>query len=129
MNHLGREENFDVPALPKRSPHERKVKKRVRWLPSKRADLLIFSYAAHVQPVAITLRWQGLRIGFASGLVARQLEGQFNIYSRKQERRITLCKDASQDADRIAPALGCARLADRGHSIRHQSRKTLPRSA
>ena len=65
LNHLGREENFDVPALPKRSPHERKVKKRVRWLPSKRAHLLIFSYAAHVQPVAITLRWQGLRIGEA----------------------------------------------------------------
>jgi len=131
LNHLGREENFDVPALPKRSPHERKVKKRVRWLPSKRAHLLIFSYAAHVQPVAITLRWQGLRIGEALRVdwSARQLEGQFNIYSRKQERRITLCKDASQDADRIAPALGCARLADRGHSIRHQSRKTLPRSA
>jgi integrase len=65
INYLASEEKFDPPKLP------RGVKvsnKRIRFLTNNEADRLIESYAAHVRPIAITLRWQGLRIGEAMRL-------------------------------------------------------------
>ncbi len=62
INYLARDEGFDAPKLPR---GERVSNKRVRFLSSDQADRLVQSYAEHVQPIAVTLRWQGLRIGEA----------------------------------------------------------------
>ena len=65
INYLADAEGFDPPRLPKRPKGERIDKKRIRFLSEAQADRLIKSYAEHVQPIAVTLRWQGLRIGEA----------------------------------------------------------------
>jgi integrase len=65
INYIANEEGFDAPSLPKRKPYERDNKKRVRWETNDRADRLIACYAEHARPIAVTLRWQGLRIGEA----------------------------------------------------------------
>jgi integrase len=65
INYLAEAEGFDPPRLPKRPKGERIDKKRIRFLVDSQADRLIDSYAEHVQPIAITLRWQGPRIGEA----------------------------------------------------------------
>jgi integrase len=65
INHLAEEEKFDAPKLPRRSRSERLNAKRVKFLTSSEADRLIAAYAPHVQPLAVMLRWQGLRIGEA----------------------------------------------------------------
>jgi integrase len=62
LNYLAKEEGFDAPKLPR---GEKVSNKRSRYLTSGQADRLITAYAAHVQPIAVTLRWQGLRIGEA----------------------------------------------------------------
>ena len=62
INYLAEQEGFDVPKLPR---GERVKGKPIRYLAATQADRLIESYAPHVQPIAITLRWQGLRIGEA----------------------------------------------------------------
>jgi integrase len=62
INYLARDEGFDAPKLPRGDPVKNK---RVRFLLADQADRLIASYAEHVRPIAITLRWQGLRIGEA----------------------------------------------------------------
>lgn len=63
INYLADAEGFDPPALPKRAKGERIDKKRIRFLVESAADRLVASYAEHVKPIAVTLRWQGLRIG------------------------------------------------------------------
>jgi integrase len=63
--HLAKEEGFDAPKLPKRSRIEQRSTKRVKFLTSLEADRLVAAYAPHVQPIAVTLRWQGLRSGEA----------------------------------------------------------------
>ena len=65
INYLADAEGFDPPGLPKRAKGERIDKKRICFLVNQAADRLIKSYAEHVQPIAMTLRWQGLRIGEA----------------------------------------------------------------
>lgn len=65
INYLAGEEGFDPPRLPSRPRGERVDKKRIRFLTDDPAERLIASYAEHVRPVAVTLRWQGLRIGEA----------------------------------------------------------------
>jgi integrase len=62
INYLAREEGFDAPKLPR---SERVGNKRLRYLSPQQADRLVQAYAEHVRPIAITLRWQGLRIGEA----------------------------------------------------------------
>jgi len=62
INYLAAEEGFDVPKLPR---GEKVSNKRVRYLTDEQADRLVAAYASHVQPIAIMLRWQGLRIGEA----------------------------------------------------------------
>jgi integrase len=62
INYLGKEEGFDAPKL---SRGDRVKSKPVRFLEAGQADRLVNSYAPHVQPIAVTLRWQGLRIGEA----------------------------------------------------------------
>jgi integrase len=65
INYLAAQEGFDEPRLPKRPKGERIDKKRIRHLADPQADRLIASYAKHARPIAITLRWQGLRVGEA----------------------------------------------------------------
>lgn len=65
INYLADAEGFDPPRLPKRPKGERIDKKRIRFLSPTQADRLIESYAEHVKPIAITLRWQGMRISEA----------------------------------------------------------------
>lgn len=62
LNHLAREEGFDAPKLPR---GEKVLNKRMRYLTPAQADRLIAAYAPHVRPVAVLLRWQGVRIGEA----------------------------------------------------------------
>jgi integrase len=62
VNYLASEQGFDAPKLPR---GEKVSNKRVRYLTSGQADRLIAAYAPHVEPIATTLRWQGLRIGEA----------------------------------------------------------------
>jgi integrase len=62
VNYLASEQGFDTPKLPR---GEKVSNKRVRYLTSEHADRLIAAYALHVEPIATTLRWQGLRIGEA----------------------------------------------------------------
>jgi integrase len=63
LNYLAEAEGFDQPRLPRRPKGERIDKKRIRFLADARADRLIECYAEHAGPIAITLRWQGTRIG------------------------------------------------------------------
>jgi integrase len=65
VNYLAEAEGFDLPRLPKRPKGERIDRKRIRFLADKQADRLVDSYADHARPIAIMLRWQGLRIGEA----------------------------------------------------------------
>ena len=60
VNYLAEEEGFVAPRLPR---SERVNNRRLRFLAPEQADRLVESYADHVRPIAITLRWQGLRIG------------------------------------------------------------------
>ena len=60
LNYLARDEGFDPPRLPR---GDRVSNKRVRFLSVEQADRLVQAYADHVRPIAITLGWQGLRIG------------------------------------------------------------------
>jgi integrase len=62
INYFAAEVGFDAPKLPR---GEKVSNKRVRYLTDERADRLVAAYAPHVQPIAIMLRWQGLRIGEA----------------------------------------------------------------
>jgi integrase len=65
INYLASEEDFDPPRLPKRPRGERVYKKRIRYLTDDPADRLVGSYAEHARPIAVTLRWQGTRVGEA----------------------------------------------------------------
>jgi integrase len=60
VNYLAREEGFDAPKLPR---GENIRNNEIRFLAAEQADRLISAYAKHVQPIAVTLRWQGTRIG------------------------------------------------------------------
>jgi integrase len=60
VNYLATEEGFDAPKLPR---GEKVSSKRTRYLTPEQADRLIKAYASHVQPIAIMLCWQGVRIG------------------------------------------------------------------
>jgi integrase len=62
VSYLAREEGFDAPKLPR---GEKVSNKRTRYLTAGQADRLIAAYAPHARPVAVLLRWQGLRIGEA----------------------------------------------------------------
>jgi integrase len=62
INYLAAEVGFDAPKLPR---GEKVSNKRVRYLTDERADRLVAAYAPHAQPIAIMLRWQGVRIGEA----------------------------------------------------------------
>jgi integrase len=62
LNYLAAEESFEAPKLPR---GEKVSNKRVRYLTDEQADRLVAAYAPHAQPIAIMLRWQGVRIGEA----------------------------------------------------------------
>jgi integrase len=62
LHYLAAEQGFDVPKLPR---GEKVSSKRVRYLTEEQADRLVSAYTPHVQPIAIMLRWQGVRIGEA----------------------------------------------------------------
>jgi integrase len=62
INCLARDQSFDAPKLPR---GDKVSNKRMRYLTPGQADRLIAEYAEHARPIAIMLRWQGLRIGEA----------------------------------------------------------------
>jgi integrase len=62
INYFAAEEGFDAPKLGR---GDRVKAKPAHYLSDDQADRLVASYAEHVQPIAVTLRWQGLRIGEA----------------------------------------------------------------
>ena len=62
LRYLASEQGFDAPRLPR---GEKVSNKRVRYLTDEQADRLVAAYAAHVKPIAIILRWQGVRISEA----------------------------------------------------------------
>ena len=57
INHAARERGFLAPAI----PHVRFQNTRVRWLPQPQREALLAAYAPHVQPIALTLCFQGCR--------------------------------------------------------------------
>jgi integrase len=57
LNHAGRERGFQAPAI----PHVRFNNIRVRWLTKPQQEILLRAYAEHVQPIALTLCFQGCR--------------------------------------------------------------------
>jgi integrase len=57
INHAARERGFQAPAI----PHVRFQNTRVRWLPKAQRESLLAAYAPHVQPIALTLCFQGCR--------------------------------------------------------------------
>ncbi len=63
VRYLAHEEGFDPPNLPRGEKVSNK--RAARHLTDDQADRLIAAYAPHVQPIAIVLRWQGVRIGEA----------------------------------------------------------------
>jgi integrase len=75
LNCLAAEEGFDAPKLPR---GEKVSNKRVKYLTNDQADRLIAAYAPHVQPIAIMLRWQGVRIGEALRADWRHVNWQAN---------------------------------------------------
>lgn len=62
VNYLANEEEIDLPKLPR---GDRILAAEIRFLTAARADRLIAAYAEHARPIAITLRWQGPRVGEA----------------------------------------------------------------
>lgn len=62
LNTLCRAEQIEVPKIIRKRGKE---KVRVRFLQQKIADRVIDSYADHVRPIALTLRYQGMRVGEA----------------------------------------------------------------
>jgi integrase len=57
INHAARERGYVAPAI----PHVRFQNTRVRWLPQPQREALLAAYAPHVQPIALTLCFQGCR--------------------------------------------------------------------
>jgi integrase len=121
INYLATEEKFDPPKLP------RGVKvsnKRIRFLTENEADRLIESYATHVRPLAVTLRWQGLRIGEAVRLEWPHVNwGADTIYiaeSKNGEPRSVIMHKATRAAlhrlwvERGSPRAGRVFLTQRG---------------
>ena len=106
VNYLAREEGFDPPKLPR---GDRVNNKRIRFLSSDQADRLVFTYAEHVQPIAITLRWQGLRIGEALRVdwVHVNWSGNSIFVAREQDRRSAHPDHAQAHAEPHCIACGC----------------------
>jgi integrase len=57
INHAARERGFQAPAI----PHVKFDNERVRYLTKPQRDALLAAYAPHVQPIALTLCFQGCR--------------------------------------------------------------------
>ena len=57
LNHYGRAHDLSVPQIPKIKVRN----ERVRWLTKDTRDTLIAAYARHVQPIVLTLCFQGCR--------------------------------------------------------------------
>ena len=57
IKHAARERGFQAPAI----PHVRFQNTRVRWLSQPQREALLAAYAPHVQPIALTLCFQGCR--------------------------------------------------------------------
>lgn len=71
VNYLAEEEGFEAPKMRSDGSGD---SKRPRWLMDAQADRLVAAYADHVQPIATTLRWQGLRIGEALRLAWQHVD-------------------------------------------------------
>lgn len=62
LNYIAREEQFDAPKIRRT---EQIKPKAIRYLTKSQADRLIASYVVHLRPLALTLCYQGIRIGEA----------------------------------------------------------------
>jgi integrase len=136
INYLANEEGFDAPALPKRKPYERDNKKRVRWETNERADRLIACYTEHARPIAVTLRWQGLRIGEAlrcgwahvnwqnnSLFIPESKNGEQRTISLHKKVRVVLHK---LFVSRGSPSEGRIFLTNRGKPYRDTRNDKVP---
>jgi integrase len=136
INHLAEEEKFEAPKLPKRSRRERLSTKRVKFLTPSEADRLVAAYAPHVQPLAVTLRWQGLRIGEALRADWRHLSWQANSLfipeSKNGEPRTVTLNDKTRAAlhrlwvSRGSPTEGPIFLTNRGEHYRDPRNYKVP---
>jgi integrase len=125
INYLAEDEHFDPPKLPRRSKRDRASNKRLKYLIPQQADRLIEAYAEHVRPIAITLRWQGMRIGEALRLDwadVRWLASSIFIADTKSgdPRTVTMHERTRAALHRLwvergSPSEGRVFLTHRGH--------------
>jgi integrase len=133
VNQLAAEEGFDAPKLPRA---EKVSNKRTRYLTSNQADRLIDAYAPHVQPIAMVLRWQGLRIGEALRIDWAHINwSHSSIYITEskngESRTVTLHKNTRAVLHRLwveqgSPAEGRAFLTHRGVPYRDPRGYKIP---
>jgi integrase len=133
INYLAAEEGFDAPRLPR---GEKASPKRIRYLAEAQADRLIASYAPHVKPIAIMLRWQGLRIGEALRIDWLHVNWKANSIfvpetKTGEPRTVTMHKNTRQALHRIwiergSPGEGPLFLTHRGQPYRDPRNYKLP---
>jgi integrase len=121
INYLAAEEGFDAPKLPR---GEKVSSKRVRYLTATQADRLVMAYAPHVKPIAIVLRWQGLRIGEALRIDWSHVSWKRNSIfvpdtKSGEPRTVTMHRKTRAALHRLwvsrrSPEAGCAFLTNRG---------------
>jgi integrase len=124
INYLAADEGFDAPKLPR---GEKVSNKRVRYLTDDQADRLIAAYAPHAQPIAITLRWQGVRVGEALRLdwVSVNWSGDSIFIAKSKRRRSPHYHHERAHASGAASAVGRARIAAGGRHIPDAARGAL----
>lgn len=133
INYLAAEEGFDAPRLPR---GEKGSPKRIRYLTEAQADRLVASYAPHVKPIAIMLRWQGLRIGEAIRVdwqhVNWHASSIFVPETKTDEpRTVTMHRETRAALHRVwiergSPAEGPVFLTHRGEPYRDPRNYKLP---
>jgi integrase len=112
INYLAAEAGFDAPKLPR---GEKVSNKRVRYLTDEQADRLVAAYAPHVQPIAIMLRWQGVRIGEALRADWMHVNWKANSIfvpeTKNGEPRTVMIDQSRQALSRSARLQGAQRLS------------------
>jgi integrase len=133
INYLAAEEGFDAPRLPR---NEKASPKRIRYLTQAQADRLIASYAPHVKPIAIMLRWQGLRIGEALRMDWLHVNWKANSIfvpetKTGEPRTVTMHRNTRSALHRVwiergSPGEGLLFLTHRGQPYRDPRNYKLP---
>jgi integrase len=133
INYLAAEEGFDAPRLPRGA---KVSSKRIRYLTEAQADRLIASYAPHVKPIALMLRWQGLRIGEALRVDWQHLNWQASSIfvpetKNGEPRTVTMHRETRKALHRLwiergSPGEGPLFLTHRGQPYRDPRNYKLP---